>query len=339
MHLAICILARNEAGTIEHLLRQLARQSLLGRKDLTVEVHLVANGCTDETASTAQRSANLLDASNARLKVHDLAQGGKSRSWNRAVHELVTPRPDLFLFLDADITLIDDDVLQSLVNALEATPQAVGCSGNPVKDISAKRRKSALDLFSLSISSQSRAEGAINGSLYAVRADALKDIWLPDQTPGEDGFLNAMLATRGFTAPPAAERVISMNRPTHHYRAHRSSDFLLHERRMIVGTMINRWIFERLWSLHLTQPAGPLIRDWNEQQPDWVDQLIAERTRGKAWVIPRAIMLGRLDLVARALSWKLPVRAAAGTLATLLTVPPAIAANRRLKQLGASSTW
>lgn len=339
MRIAACILAKNEALTFPALLAKLARQSLFHRDGLTIDVHLIANGCTDDTASAARRAAPVLAATNARLVVHDLQQGGKSRSWNRAVHELVQPTPDFFLFLDADITLKDEQVLAELLQRLSSAPQALACSGYPVKDISAKARKSVLDIFSLSVSRQSRAEAAINGSLYLARADALRDIWLPDQTPGEDGFLNAMLTTAGFTEPLAPERVISMPSPTHFYRAHRPADFLLHERRMIVGTMINCWIFERLWSLRLSEPAGPLIRRWNEQQPDWVEQLIVERTRNKPWVVSNEIMFGRLRSGFSKGSWKLPLRVATGLLASILTVPPAIVANRRLKRLGASTTW
>ena len=339
MRVAVCILAKDEARSIAILIAQLAGQSLFLRQDVTIDVHLVANGCTDNTAATAKGAEAHFAGSNARLIVHDLPQGGKSRSWNRAVHELTVPEPDYFLFLDSDITLLGPGVLQDLLSTLEAAPSAMACSGHPVKDIHSKQRKSVLDLFSLSVSRQSRADGAINGSLYLVRAAALRDIWLPDQTPGEDGFLNAMLTTRGFTREPDAALVRSMDQPTHQYRAHDAGTFGLHERRMIVGTMINRWIFEHLWSLELKEPAGLLVRDWNERQPDWVDQLVAEKTREKAWVIPNAILFGRLASL-KDVSWrKRPLRLASGLAATMLTVPPAIAANRRLKQLGASSTW
>lgn len=339
MRIAACILAKNEAESITVLLTQLAAQSLLHRQDLTIDIHLVANGCSDDTAGRAAGAAALLRGSNAILKVHDLPEGGKSRSWNRAVHELIEPGADYFLFLDADISFTRPEVLQNLLTTLEKAPLSAACSGHPVKDIAAKARKSALDRFSLALSRQSRADGAINGSLYLVRAAALRDVWLPDHTPGEDGFLNAMLTTAGFTKALVPGRVISMRDPTHFYRAHRASDFILHERRMIVGTMINRWIFEHLWSLKLTEPAGPLIRHWNEQQPDWVDRLVSDNTRGKAWVIPNAILFGRLSLKGRLPRWKLPVRLAGGVLATMLTVAPAIAANHRLKQVGASRTW
>ena len=339
MQISVCILAKNEAQTITVLLAQLSRQSLFRLQGVAIDVYVVANGCTDDTAARASSAEALLESTKARLRVHDLPQGGKSRAWNKAVHDLIEPGADFFLFLDSDITLAHENVLEEMVAALKSASEALACSGHPVKDISTKQRKNALERFSLSISRRSRANGVTNGSLYLVRAAALQDIWLPDQTPGEDGFLNAMLTTAGFTQAPILGRVISMAEPTHYYQAHRMTDFVVHERRMIVGTMVNRWIFEHLWSLQLIKPAGPLLRNWNEQQPGWVDRLVTEKTRNKTWVIPHAILFGRLHRNGLAAGWKSPIRMATGAAATILTILPAIAANRRLKQLGASEIW
>ena len=339
IRIAACVLAKNEAASIGGLLRQLTQQVLFLRDDVLIDLHVVANGCTDDTAASAEGARGELEATNATLIVHDLQRGGKSRSWNRAVHDLIRPGADFLLFLDSDITLLNEQVLQELLVALTKTASASACSGYPVKDIDTKKAKSLLDRFSLAVSRQSRTEGVINGSLYLVRAAALKEVWLPDQTPGEDGFLNAMLTTHGFTVPPEPGRVITLWRPTHHYRAHRARDFLHHERRMIVGTMVNRWIFEHLWSLRSDKPVGRLIKQWNEQRPSWVDDLIQRHTRGRSWVIPGAIMFGRLALRGKQPSWKLPLHLAGGALATILTLPPAIAANSKLRRLGAAETW
>ncbi len=106
---------------------------------------------------------------------------------------------------------------------------------------------------------------------------------------------------------------------------------------MIVGTMINRWIFEHLNSLRLSDPAGPLIERLNREQPDWVERLI-EKQSSKHWVIPGELMFRRLKptqgLTARYLL-RLPIL----FLATALTVPPAFYANRILRKRGAAATW
>jgi hypothetical protein len=167
---------------------------------------------------------------------------------------------------------------------------------------------------------------------------ALREIWLPNETPGEDGFLNAMVTTGGFTHQPDPDTVVTVDAPTHFFKAHDAGNFFGHERRMIVGTVINCWIFEHLWGLKSREPVGPLIRDWNRDQPRWVDQLIRERTGKRKWLVPNEILFGRLgrsrSSLVRWLAY-LPV----GVAATLLTVPPALMANRKLKGTDAASTW
>lgn len=337
--IAICILAKNEGRVIAESLAQLAKQSIIHSDDEDIDIHVVANGCTDDTVEVARLNHRLFYDSRTKLHVHDLNPGGKSRAWNRAVHELICRSSEYIVFLDADITFADNDVLTLMLNCLKDHPEPAAISGFPVKDVSLNSKKSVFDRFSLMVSERSRERGAINGSLYVVRARFLVETWLPDQTPGEDGFLNAMLTTRGFTKTPDSTLVTTPTSPTHSFQAHNPLGFLFHERRMIVGTMINRWIFEHLWSLSLTLPAGPLIRDWNRVDPGWVERLVHKRIDGHSWLIPNAILFGRFKIRGPQSYWKKATYIPIATAATLLTLLPAILANKRLKEVGATSTW
>jgi glycosyltransferase involved in cell wall biosynthesis len=337
--IACCILAKNEAKSIAGLLGELARQSLFRNGRAEISVHVVPNGCTDETAAVARGCAAIFNGTGASLHVHELEIGGKSRAWNRAVHDLVDRSVEYLVFVDADIIFIDEEVIDELLAALQAQPDAEICSGYPLKEVSAKSRKSPVDVFSLAVSERSQQPGVVNGQLYVARVSALQEIWLPDETPGEDGFLNAMVTTHGFTMEPVPGKVIGSRRPTHYYRTHRAFGFFPHERRMIVGTLINIWIFEYLWSLHLTSPAGHLIRQWNESDPEWVERLIRERTASRSWLVPKSILLGRFTESSSKPWWKRGVDLVLAIAATIVTIPPAIAANAKLKQRGSASTW
>lgn len=337
MPIAVCILAKDEARTIAHALEQISRQSLL-RSSHDIEIHVVSNGSADGTAAKAQGMADVVSAAGAMLHVHDLEQPGKSRAWNRTVHELLGPHIDVAFFMDADIELLSDTVFEHLLRSLEENAAASVVSGYPVKDTSRKAHKSPLDFFSLAVSRESRHDGAINGSLYVARIKALREIWLPNETPGEDGFLNAMVTTRGFTRQPDRSSVLTADSPTHFFKAHDPSNFFVHERRMIVGTVINCWIFEHLWGLKAREPVGARIRAWNEERPQWVDQLIRQRIGSKQWLVPNDLLFRRL-----ARNHSSPLRwlayLPAGIAATLLTMPPALMANKRLKDRDAASTW
>ena len=337
MRVAICIIAKDEERCIARALAQVSTQSLL-RSTCAVEVHVVVNGTSDATVSKAESVRGQIEAAGATLTVHDLQPAGKSRAWNRAVHELLNRKIDTVMFMDADIELSSEAVFQRVVAILADMPEVKASSGFPLKDLSRKVDRSALDSFSLAVSRESRSEGAINGSLYAARMVVLQDIWLPDETPGEDGFLNAMVTTGGFTHPPDPASVRTSETPTHFYKAHDALNFFNHERRMIVGTIINRWIFEHLWALGSRDPIGAIICRWNEEDPQWVEDLIRKRIGGRWWLVPNAILFGRLKQsrggVMRSLAY-LP----AGLAASLLTIPPALMANRRLKKMGAAETW
>ena len=335
---AICILAKDERRAIGMCLAQLAKQTVVNAGAEPIDIHVVANGCTDDTAGVARASSALFDSQRVKLHLHNLRQGGKSRSWNRAVHELVGSA-DIFVFLDADIQLADENVIAEMVASLRFSPHLAACSGHPVKDVHSKPTKTMIDRFSLIVSGRTRQSGAINGSLYVARSDVLRQIWLPDETPVEDGFLNAMLQTRGFSQPRDPTIVNSLTRPTHSYQAHNPLQFVTHERRLIVGTMINIWIFEHLWSLRLQSPAGPMIRDWNATDPGWVERIIRQRAARRPWLIPNAILFGRFNTGSGQVWWKRIAYWPVATGATLLTLPPAILANRRLKQFGAAATW
>jgi glycosyltransferase involved in cell wall biosynthesis len=336
--ISLCILAKNEASTIGEMLLQLSRQSLVARRAAPVHLHVVANGCTDATVMVARDCAGLFEGTCVQLFVHDLRQGGKSRAWNTAVHEIAHSETKTFVFLDADVSLLSTSVIEDLVLELESCSSLPVCGGFPVKDVQAKQRKTYLDKFTLAVSARAKPVGVINGSLYAMRAEVAREIWLPNDVPGEDGFLNAMVTTRGFTTGVGRHVVKTAKHPTHSFKAHSASQFLAHERRMIVGTVINRWIFEYLWSLGLKEPAGQLIRRWNEEDPDWVEKIISRRSQGKLWVIPAQVTFGRLSAPKKSWLREIVALPLAG-LATLLTIPPAIAANRKLKRRGATQLW
>lgn len=339
MTIAVCILGKDEAANIGKMVAQLGRQTLLRSHEPRIEVHVVANGCTDNTADVARQHAGRIESTGARMMVHDIHPGGKSRAWNRMVHEFAGADIDHFIFIDADVDFTDDFVLDEMASKLERRPDLEVCAGYPLKDASAKPRKNLYDRLSLALSRETRHIDAIAGSLYIARETALRDIWLPDDTPAEDGFLNAMINTAGFTRADRGRVVEEHDRPTHYYEQLSPIDFVAHERRLIVGTIINRWIFEYLWGLKLERPAGPLINEFNQSDPGWVEKIIRERSGSKRWLIPNAILFARLTANQNRPLWRRLAFLPLALAGTAMTIPPALTANRRLKAAGAAAVW
>ncbi len=199
---AAIILAKDEQANIGRMIEAIAIQTLCERDDVILSVYVVANGCTDRTAEVARAAADKsLKPGGIETNVYDWPAPGKSRSWNRAVHEIIPNDVDYILAIDADIGFATAGVLAALFDHLRAFREVEVVSGFPVKDSEQKKRPSLIDRFSMMVSRQTRHAGVINGSLYLAKAACLRKIWLPNETPGEDGFLNAMVMTRASRIP------------------------------------------------------------------------------------------------------------------------------------------
>ena len=339
MDYAICIIAKDEEDTVGRLIHQLARQSLLLHKHQCT-LYVICNGCSDSTANSARMA--ILEAKfprNFRSKVLDFKEGGKAKFWNLAVHEIIEPDIDLAIFVDADIELADASVLSDLARKLEENDGAAAVSGWPIKDIARKGKKSLLDRFSLRISSVTTFPHAINGSLYVAWMRELRRIWLPVPIPGEDGMLTAMIHTDGFSRPAQLDRVLRADRPTHYFEAHTILGFFRHEQRMTIGTTINGWLCELFWSGEHTVHVGRLVKNLNEQSPEWVDEFVRNKVGTKFWVLPPRLLTRRLQNLRKLSFFKAIAHAPFSLAATALNVFPCIQANRMLRQRGASNYW
>lgn len=111
---SIIIPAYNEAAVLPRCLRAL-EPSLGADARLPVEVIVVPNGCTDDTAQIAHRAA----AHYSRVRVVEMAQGSKTAALN-AGDDAASAFPRIYL--DADIEL-SPGALPALIEALD-TPHA-----------------------------------------------------------------------------------------------------------------------------------------------------------------------------------------------------------------------
>ncbi|TCD06749.1 glycosyltransferase family 2 protein [Erythrobacteraceae bacterium CFH 75059] len=340
MLVTVAILARNEGGSIGPMIADLARQTLFAAPH-RFEVLVYANDCSDDTAERARAAlrASFGAEGAVRHRVIVTPESGKNRAWNTVVHDVASADTDVFVFCDADITFARVDAIAELLHLLGANPQARAVTGYMIKDLHAKPRKTVLDRLSLGLSSDARLPNALNGSLYALSAAEARKIWLPVPLPGEDGFLSAMIKTNGFTEPNREERVISPVQPTHYYEAHTLAGYFRHEKRVALGTVMLGWIIEELWSLKLTSHAGALIREWNQETPDWIARLIRRRMGQRRWVVPSRLLFQRLDPLRRMPPGRAVVRFPLAVAASVLNLVPVVTANRELKNAQAAAFW
>lgn len=334
----IVMLAWNEEDVIAQTIRSLAGQSVWSSL-FSVNLILYCNGCTDRTAEVAREAfaSSMPDALDA-IRIVDTQIAGKSRAWNAVVHDVSDPATDYFLFLDADIVFASDDACLSILTLLQEDPHCVAVSGHPVKSFALKQKKTILDRLSLRVSEQNRAR-AINGSLYCITAQEARRIVLPTKSSGEDGFLNAMVHTNGFAGTPDDRRINQVDMATHYYEPATGLGIFHHERRVTIGTIVNRWTFEHLWGLKSDVHLGSSIADWNANDPAWVEKIVDRHVGGRRWVVPTGMLFWRMpdrrQMTAGQYLRRLPLALAA----TAFNITVCWAANRRIRAGSAVGTW
>jgi glycosyltransferase involved in cell wall biosynthesis len=176
---AVCIavLAHNEERRIGACLA-----SLPGHLDAAV--HVIVNGSSDRTAQIAREAA----AGRPGMVVHEHAEGGKARSWNRFLFETLAAFSPVHVFVDGDAVVAPGSIA-ALAQALAAHPEANAASGMPLNGRNAAAYRAAL-----------LAEHGLFGDLYALRGSFLarmkgRGLRLPLDLVGDDSLVGALAKT------------------------------------------------------------------------------------------------------------------------------------------------
>jgi len=291
--LGIGIFAHNEERQLRGTLDSLAKQDLLteaAQLGVNIEISIVANGCTDRTASIAKDACAQIFAEypNLSTRVVSLEMAGKSNAWNEYVHRIAPPEADYLCFMDADIAFVGEDSLRLMLKTLQQTPAAHACVDTILKDLVFSRSKNTLQTLSVAISELSRAGAPkLAGSLYILRAQVARRLWLPTGLLVEDGFLKALITTDSLTKPENCARIVRAHGAAHTFKAeHRFLRIFQHEKRMATGTAQNILLFGFLRKQIASgggQDASELIRLLNETDPTWLRSLTLDGVKTLGW--------------------------------------------------------
>ena len=304
MYISVGILAHNESKVIRRMLCSLFAQSIFQGSDLQIEqieVVVVPNGCSDDTAELARQTLqDLVPNQQASLswQVRELTTPGKSNAWNQYVHSFASNSADYLLLVDSDIEFIELGTLESMLKTLERQSSTWVAVDRPVKDVAVKQSKSLMEKLSVlasGISGNKAAPGEpawICGQLYCARAEILRQIWLPLNIINDDSFIYTNVVTAGLTTPVNPYRVIRAKEASHIFEAYTDLPRLLrHEKWLIVGSAINELIYQDLQD---NNDIALTIRARNEANARWVQELIEKQAdRQGWWLIPNFILLRR----------------------------------------------
>lgn len=173
----VAVFAHNESSNIVPCLDSLLANRIPGHE---MQVHVLINGCTDDTLAVVQQYA----ASHPGIVAHDIQVGDKANAWNVYLHELA-PDCDVHFFIDGDVQAAAG-ALAILAKALKEAPQANAAAAFPTagRGIEATRA----DML---------AGRHLAGNLYALSGDFARRIrelavYMPVGFIGEDSLIGAL---------------------------------------------------------------------------------------------------------------------------------------------------
>lgn len=294
----IGIFAHNESAGIRAMLRNLLVQELFRDSAFDVHLHVLANGCNDATVAEAQQAISEQGAT-IHTTVHNLPEGGKSRTWNRFVHDISRPEAETLAFLDADIYIPQPHMLRDLCNFLLTSPNLSGVSSRPVKDIihDASMQNGYRDkLIAAATGTLNDWKSSIAGSLYLLRSDIARSFHMPIGLPCEDGFARAMVQTHNFSQEGAPEIYLDGRDDIFHiYASERSINALIHHQtRLVIGSAINAVIYARLRSLSNECRMKEL--EESAKNPEWLPNLLNNKLPQRSYgYVPTHFLFKRVQ--------------------------------------------
>lgn len=248
MKIDIGIFAYNEEQNISHIIKQVAKQSILNNPDMSVRIVILANGCIDQTVNNAQKAIKeLSNIDTTSFEVLDLPFKGKAKTWNHFVHQICRSQSNYLVFMDADITLHSPSTIFDMINRIDGDTNTLVVSSHAIKDLKLTKRQLTLVEKIISSSGASAEDYAhsICGQLYAAKKSAIENIFMPCGLPVEDGYLRAMILTNSFEEPEKFTKIESTSEIWHSYESISTiKELIQHQTRIVIGSAINSMIFE-----------------------------------------------------------------------------------------------
>ena len=331
------VFAHDEAANITSAIEQLAAIDFTGCE---ATVFILANGCTDRTVPMAKALIDGLGPlpANVRFEIIELALGDKSNTWNVYVDEALALDAELLVFCDCDIRFGSDRTVRDLFELLARTPAASASTSIPVKRVGPGATRFARLAARGPATYDSKT--AIAGHLYCLRASFASRFRLPAGMPCEDGFVRALVVTDLFTSQDDVTRIAAHDAISHTFEPVATiREWHRHERRIIVGTTINYFLFKILWARvgSTEADAGEVLRSLASGSSSWLGDLVDHEAQRQLWVVPKEYISRRFTNPdgSRISLKSLPKRVAM----TVLDWAAAIGANRILRGGKAVGHW
>ena len=177
----VMVLAHNEERYIAACL-----DSIFGTDpEITFEVFVMANGCTDRTEQIVRDYAERRPS----VQLVSIALGDKCNAWNVFIHDTVPaccPGREVYFFMDGDARVVAGS-FKSMALGLQETVHAHAASAVPASGRNWERDARAIT-----------QEHGLVANLYALRGSFVKrlrvlEVRIPLKLEGDDGLIGALV--------------------------------------------------------------------------------------------------------------------------------------------------
>lgn len=294
MIISIGILAWNEEKSIQTTIQSLFSQSIFTDPNLNIEVICVPNGCTDQTARIAQTLFQSFQTHHPTLKlqVQELQRGGKTYAWNEYIHRFSDPHAEIIFLMDADIIFGTDITMANMIQTLVNHNHVSVAVDTPLKHLSNQTQQTLGDRISLFFSSITQTKTAqLAGSLYAIRGNMARKIWMPDSYKSflDDGFIKNMVTTNCLEEQQDMNKIKLAENASHIFQAYTAfRDIWNTQKRQAITNVILYFVLDELKLIKTQQPTlqiGNYIKQLNHTQQNWVQNLVIKKKKSTRFLI------------------------------------------------------
>lgn len=283
-HVSIGVIFRNEEDALGDALKSLFEQLIfaeLRSRNLQCEVICVASGCTDNSPLIAKW---FCDEQNANHPCKDLLtcrtvaipEPEKTHAWNLFTHCLSTKSSQFCFLMDGNIVIDQRTTLWNMYAALTSHSEAVVAVDQTRKAISRGLLRSLRSAFN----PLAKPAGVrFNGQLYCIRADAARNIYLPEALPGwEDEFIETIVCTEFLTRAASHDSILLARNASHLSEpSHSMGELLGNQWRQAIGQAVVHIIVDdhlrRLPFVDRVRLAETLQRE-ERRDPSWLSRLL-----------------------------------------------------------------
>lgn len=193
MRFFINILAHNEEQSICECIASVLAQSLMADEEITVTV--IANGCTDGT----EEAVTALSDMDRRVRLFAIREGGKVNALRMFIDSEYYKNEQccesIVFFMDADVTLNEQDMLQRMAGQIVADDNLYAVSACCIPE---SVYNSKLDFVSCLFRAQAKIHqelkpNILRGMLYCIRTTILNRITFPKNLLSDDICLEILL--------------------------------------------------------------------------------------------------------------------------------------------------